>query len=219
MDRHHAQQNPDNGEEISKKDVLTLTGISYGQFYRWKRMGLIPEAWFRRRSAFTGQETFLPRQQVLERIEQIQTLREQYSLDEIVEILAPNAAHRRYAQDEIARLPWATPAVLALFPGTVADGFDFTDLLCLALIERLHTAPDITSAQVRLAAETLRARFTGLGEGAVECHLLLWVKDGVSIVVLLCGSCLPDLATRTVCTVDLNRLLDEVKVHLRMLAE
>ncbi|MCL2486473.1 MAG: YhbD family protein, partial [Oscillospiraceae bacterium] len=31
---------------ISKKDLLEFTGISYGQLYRWKREGLIPEEWF-----------------------------------------------------------------------------------------------------------------------------------------------------------------------------
>ncbi|MCS7240063.1 MAG: YhbD family protein, partial [Candidatus Bipolaricaulota bacterium] len=36
-------------ELIPKKEVLRLTGISYGQLYRWKRLGLIPEAWFIRR--------------------------------------------------------------------------------------------------------------------------------------------------------------------------
>ena len=29
---------------ISKKELLELYGISYGALYRWKRMGLIPEA-------------------------------------------------------------------------------------------------------------------------------------------------------------------------------
>ena len=34
---------------ISKKEVLEKYSISYGALYRWKRMGLIPEAWFIRR--------------------------------------------------------------------------------------------------------------------------------------------------------------------------
>jgi len=34
---------------ISKKDTLETMGISYGQLYRWKRKGLIPESWFIRR--------------------------------------------------------------------------------------------------------------------------------------------------------------------------
>ncbi len=28
---------------ISKRELLELTGISYGQLYRWKRKNLIPE--------------------------------------------------------------------------------------------------------------------------------------------------------------------------------
>ena len=48
-------------ELISKKELLETFGISYGALYRWKRMGLIPEAWFLRRSTSTGQETFLKR--------------------------------------------------------------------------------------------------------------------------------------------------------------
>lgn len=47
-------------ELISKKELLEMTGISYGQLYRWKRKQLLPEDWFIRRSAFTGQETFFP---------------------------------------------------------------------------------------------------------------------------------------------------------------
>ena len=56
---------------ISKKELLDMFGISYGALYRWKRMGLIPEDWFIRRSAPTGQETFFRREQIIPRIEQI----------------------------------------------------------------------------------------------------------------------------------------------------
>ena len=66
---------------ISKNEVLKRTGISYGQFYRWKRKGLIPEAWFNRRSTFTGQETFLPQEKILERIRRINELKDDHSLD------------------------------------------------------------------------------------------------------------------------------------------
>ena len=44
-------------ELISKKELLEQYQISYGALYRWKRMGLIPEGWFLRRAAPTGQET------------------------------------------------------------------------------------------------------------------------------------------------------------------
>jgi DNA-binding transcriptional MerR regulator len=56
---------------ISKKELLEMYGISYGALYRWKRMGLIPEDWFIRRSTPTGQETFFRRAEILPRMEQI----------------------------------------------------------------------------------------------------------------------------------------------------
>lgn len=74
--------------EISKKDLLVLTGISYGQLYRWKREGLIPEEWFAKRSAFTGQETFFPRELILTRVKAIQSMKDDLSLSEIREHLA-----------------------------------------------------------------------------------------------------------------------------------
>ncbi|MDR1016644.1 MAG: YhbD family protein [Coriobacteriales bacterium] len=72
---------------ISKKQLLAETGISYGQLYRWKREGLLPEAWFHKRSAPTGQETYFPREAVLARIKRIKELKNDKSLEEIAEVL------------------------------------------------------------------------------------------------------------------------------------
>jgi hypothetical protein len=66
---------------ISKKELLDMYGISYGALYRWKRMGLIPEDWFLRRSAPTGQETYFRREQILPRMELI--LERKASLEEL----------------------------------------------------------------------------------------------------------------------------------------
>ena len=70
-------------DEISKKDLLTETGISYGQLYRWKREGLIPEEWFVKRASFTGQETWFPRERVLERVGLILDMKDEESLEGI----------------------------------------------------------------------------------------------------------------------------------------
>lgn len=70
-------------ELISKKELLERYSISYGALYRWKRKGLIPEEWFIKKSTTTGQETFFPRQRICERVELIQSQRDEYSLDEL----------------------------------------------------------------------------------------------------------------------------------------
>lgn len=77
-------------ELISKKDLLQLTGISYGQLYRWKRKNIIPEDWFMKKSSFTGQETFFPKDKILERIERIKELKDDQSLDDIARVFSIN---------------------------------------------------------------------------------------------------------------------------------
>ena len=77
---------------ISKKDLLARYGISYGALYRWKRKGLIPEEWFIKKSTVTGQETFFPYKLVCERIELIQSQKDDILLDEL--------AHRITEEEE-----------------------------------------------------------------------------------------------------------------------
>ena len=68
---------------ISKKELLERYSISYGALYRWKRKGLIPEDWFIKKATVTGQETFFPRERICERVELIQSQKDDRSLDEL----------------------------------------------------------------------------------------------------------------------------------------
>ena len=68
---------------ISKKELLERYRISYGALYRWKRKGLIPDEWFLKKATATGQETFFPEKLVCERIERIQSMKEDVLLDEL----------------------------------------------------------------------------------------------------------------------------------------
>lgn len=70
-------------ELISKREILEKYGISYGALYRWKRMGLIPESWFIRRSTVTGQETYFQKERICQRIELILSRKEKISLEEL----------------------------------------------------------------------------------------------------------------------------------------
>lgn len=92
------------GEWISKKELLEVTGISYGQLYRWKRERLIPENWFEKRSSFTGQETFFPRERVLSRVRFILENKDRYTLSQLLEQLNPPPSARRYSREALASL-------------------------------------------------------------------------------------------------------------------
>ena len=75
-------------ELISKKELLEIYGISYGALYRWKRKGLIPEEWFIKKSAVTGQETFFPRKLICERMELIQKQKDDVSLEDLSKLFS-----------------------------------------------------------------------------------------------------------------------------------
>ncbi|MCF0148013.1 MAG: DUF4004 family protein [Clostridium sp.] len=77
-------------ELISKKELLEVMGISYGQLYRWKRKDLIPEEWFIKKSVSTGQETFFPKEKIIERINKIIELKDEASLDDLAYIFSNN---------------------------------------------------------------------------------------------------------------------------------
>lgn len=202
-----------NNDEISKKDILRETGISYGQFYRWKRMGLIPESWFRRRSTFTGQESFLPRRKVMERIARIQQMKNDLSLDEIAEMLSPDSARRAYTMAEIRG-----SGAFELLPGDMdEDNLGYADLLALILIEHL-TKRQLNADQVRLACRTLRERFDGLKDAA-EKSLVIAAREGVSFCVLHAGVCLFDSNVEVAASVNLNELAEELNLRLRGLED
>ena len=122
-------------EEISKKDLLILTGISYGQLYRWKRKGLIPEAWFNKRASFTGQETYFPKDLVIERIDKILELKDDRSLEELSKIINSSEI-RKYSLEELK----LTNIFINndIFSLTKADEIAFTEVVILKIIDNIY---------------------------------------------------------------------------------
>jgi DNA-binding transcriptional MerR regulator len=114
---------------ISKKDLLAITGISYGQLYRWKRERLIPEEWFIKQSAYTGQETFFPREQILSRIQSILDLKDKYSLEELARILSPESTTSKITIKDLQGMDEIDQWLLDRLPELYGrDDFDFFDI-------------------------------------------------------------------------------------------
>ncbi len=215
-------------ELISKKEVLELTGISYGQFYRWKREGLIPESWFIRKSTFTGQETFLPKQKILERIEKIKALKDTRSLEEIAQLLSPELKDRRFERAEILGLGWLSPEVLEYYETVRRESgpFSFRELIYLAVIEslrRYELDPEelnlvvstlLSSDFVKLQAREFAWTLTVARKQLPGSFALTGRKPHLSFCVLYSHECLLDPQTHPVATVELSKVLEEVKLKL-----
>lgn len=119
---------------ITKKELLELAGISYGALYRWKRMKLLPDEWFIHRSTCTGHETFFPRDKVLARVEEIQTLKETMSLEEIAHHFQPGPpGELALSASDAAAAGIALPPIINQYLALShqEDPFDYDGLLGL----------------------------------------------------------------------------------------
>lgn len=134
---------------ISKKDLLKETGISYGQLYRWKRERLIPEDWFVKQSSFTGQETFFPRQKILNRVKAIQEMKDKYSLDELAKILSPEVAERNYTTDDIVIIDEISKGLILTFiKGFGKESFSYVEVLLMIAISEFKKEREVSLRQI-----------------------------------------------------------------------
>ncbi|MFC5649644.1 YhbD family protein [Paenibacillus solisilvae] len=204
-------------ELISKKDLLETTGISYGQLYRWKRKQLIPEEWFIRKSTFTGQETFFPKELILQRIEKIISLKDDTSLDELVGKLTPQFEEMNITKAEVIERNIVTTILLDRFEDGTGGGegiFSFERLLFLSAADKLLQAGEMSLAEAEQLVKTLTEHYKKL-EGR-SCDLIFMRKMGVSIFALLSvpGDFYCDDGVKIISRLSLTACIEELTMKL-----
>ncbi len=216
---------------ISKKDVLTQMGISYGQLYRWKRKGLIPETWFIRRSTFTGQETFFPKDRIIERIEQILRMKEDHALDDLARVIHQTIAESiQIPPNSLSRLGWVDDELAelcGLHETKPQADVSAHLLLCLAVIHKLRQQQLVTPEELLLVRRTLdkvRGRDDGLIDRLAVEPVFLYVlrkrltaagiSAQISLTVVATESAVFDPEIEVVDSVDLAGILNRLKLEL-----
>jgi len=203
-------------ELISKKDLLELTGISYGQLYRWKRKMLIPEDWFIRKSTFTGQETFFPKDRILSRIQKIKNMKNETSLDDLADILSPIPAEAFLSKEDLVNARIVSEQAMKVFTDTLGepDIFDFEKIMTVYVLDKLLQSGDISIEEGRSLISTLNEHY-GEFQGKA-CDLLIVRKLGVSICILAAApnQIVPDSGSKVVARLSLNNCIEEMKPKL-----
>ncbi|MCL6572867.1 MAG: YhbD family protein [Bacillus sp. (in: Bacteria)] len=203
-------------ELISKKDLLDVAGISYGQLYRWKRKDLIPEEWFIRKSTFTGQETFFPKEKMLKRIDKIQTMKENLSLDELADMFSPNITNLNYSKDELLRRNIVSPSVVDFYLEQEKGGhqFTFSRMLEVFILEKLLQSGEISLDEGTMLLQVLKDNGPLIKQKS--CALVFTRKLGVSSCLLLINAEAFhfERGTKIVATLSLMTCLEEIKAKL-----
>ncbi|WP_413374738.1 YhbD family protein [Alkalihalobacillus sp. 1P02AB] len=171
-------------ELISKKDLLKVTGISYGQLYRWKRKNLIPEEWFIRKSAFTGQETFFPKMKILERIDKIIHLKDGLSLDQLADKLTKATNDVSITKKAAMERNIVTDYVLNLYESTLGelDVLDFSQLVQLYVLDEALKSGEINLEEGKQIIKLLK-KHNLVSQSNLE--LLIMRKMGVTFVLVI----------------------------------
>ena len=206
-------------ELISKKELLLAAGISYGQLYRWKRKGLIPEDWFQRKSTFTGQETFFPREKVLARIEKIKSMKdEDASLDEIADAVSPNLGEISMTIAEIRERGLVSPEAAELFAEGVCDcdqPLVFGEVVSLAALDTLLRTGDVSLDEGRVVLDALQENYPAF-EGR-SADLLFVRRMGLSTALLVSSGAEVkfDRAARVIARVNLSESAEALRAKIR----
>ncbi|HMK47678.1 MAG TPA: YhbD family protein [Methanocella sp.] len=203
-------------ELISKKELLDITGISYGALYRWKRKNLIPEEWFIRKSTFTGQETFFPRDKILARIEKIKNMKEDLSLDDLADVLSPTPTSVTMSKEELIKRNIVTPAALELCLQQYGsmDIFKFEKILFLYVLDKALQSGDVSIEEGKLLLGTLTENYEKYG--GKKCELVFLRKMGVSTCFLHGSPCefYFETGARIVLRIDMGERIEELKIRI-----
>lgn len=203
-------------ELISKKDLLDLAGISYGQLYRWKRKDLIPEDWFIRKSTFTGQETFFPKVKILERINKIQMMKENLSLDELADMFSPNIADLQLEKDELLKRNIVSNSVMDNYLELEKGGlqFNFSRILEVYVLEKLLQSGEINLDEGKMLLQLLLDNKSLIKQKSAE--LVITRKLGVSSCFLIINTegFHFERGTKLVAQLSLNACMEEIKSKL-----
>lgn len=203
-------------ELISKKELLEITNISYGQLYRWKRKGLIPEEWFIKKSAFTGQETFFPRDRVLSRIDKIINMKEDISLNDLADVFSPTIDKVVLSADEIEKRNIVTQDVLKIYLDIKGDlkTLDFNDIISVFILDKVIASGNISLDEGKVILEVLREGITKFT--AAQSEIFLTRKLGVFSCFLVSPSCEVcfDKGCRIIDKIKISSIIEELKLKL-----
>ena len=201
---------------ISKKEILELTGISYGQLYRWKRKNLIPEEWFIKKSSFTGQETYFPKDKILDRIDKIKDMKDDLSLDDLAAMFSPKLAEILLTKEELLSKNIVSSMALQIFEGFHGETkvFSFEKILYAALLEKFLQSGEVSMEEGKNILQTLESYYKGF-EGK-NSDVVLIRKFGVAICILLTSpnEIKVDSTSKLVHKLNLNKAIEEIKTKL-----
>lgn len=200
--------------EISKKELLELTGITYGQLYRWKRKALIPEEWFIKKSSYTGQETYFPRENVLERIDKILNMKDDFSLDQLADTFSVAPKEVAINSLQLVEKGIISQRVMEEYKTMFSEPLLFTDILGLMVCEEQLTEGLISLEEGEALIQFLKGEMPNLPEKAFELRYMRKLGIGFWVLVESGYHVVFDPSAKQVLALSIAKYMEKIKTLL-----
>ena len=201
---------------ISKKELLELTGISYGALYRWKRKNLIPEEWFTRKSTYTGQETFFPKDRILARIEAIKDMKDDASLDDIADYFTPNLGTVNISKEDLIKRSIVTQTALDFFieRNKPLDVYTFEPILHIYIIDKALQSGELNLDEAGILLRMLTENNAKFENRNFEVYFIRKLGVSSCFMAAKTADIILESGAKLVTQIDIVKCIEELKIKL-----
>lgn len=207
----------DNLEDlISKKELLEVTNISYGQLYRWKRKKLIPEEWFIKKSSFTGQETYFPKEKILDRIEKILSFKEDMQLDDLAEMFSPKVQVDKKSKEELLKLNIIDNSTLEIYSKIYGEKeiYDFHHILSMYILDNILPKGEIILDEAKSIIAIINNNYMEFQNNDYKIFLMRKLGVSFCIATVENNNVILDDSIKVVLELELSNYIEELKLKL-----
>lgn len=204
-------------ELISKKEILDMTGISYGQLYRWKRKELIPEEWFIKKSSYTGQETFFPREKIINRINKIIDLKDDMPLDDLAAMFTNKPKVDDVSEEYLIEKEIIREETLPIYKDIFREKeeYNFKDVLLMDILQREFDLGKLTISEIEIILKLINKEYKSIEEKDGTLYIIRRLGIGICVVAYR-ERIIVDDGSKIIGEINIKNIIENLKMRLTL---
>jgi len=204
-------------ELISKKEILDMTGISYGQLYRWKRKELIPEEWFIKKSSYTGQETFFPREKIINRINKIIDLKDDMPLDDLAVMFTNKPKVDDVSEEYLIEKEIIREETLPIYKDIFREKeeYNFKDVLLMDILQREFDLGKLTISEIEIILKLINKEYKNIEEKDGTIYIIRRLGIGICVVAYR-EKIIVDDGSKIIGEINIKNIIENLKMRLTL---
>ncbi|WP_346892703.1 DUF4004 family protein [Clostridium sp. UBA871] len=204
-------------ELISKKEILDMTGISYGQLYRWKRKELIPEEWFIKKSSYTGQETFFPREKIINRINKIIDLKDDMPLDDLAVMFTNKPKVDDVSEEYLIEKEIIREETLPIYKDIFGEKeeYNFKDVLLMDILQREFDLGKLTISEIEIILKLINKEYKNIEEKDGTIYIIRRLGIGICVVAYR-EKIIVDDGSKIIGEINIKNIIENLKMRLTL---